>query len=109
MKNIIVSFVVIGSTLLLSNCALIELPFKAVSSVLDTTSSVIKSATGAATETAANAAPFLLEHTEEDAPTQEQSEEAKGNNGTNSPRDNQSIDIEDPMLPQTEALVFVAN
>lgn len=104
MKNIIVSFAVIGSTLLLSNCALIELPFKAVSSVLDTTSSVIKSTTGAATNAASNAAPFFLEHTEEDAPS---SEESLQDLQSSPELEKQQLE---PSLPtKQQALVFVAN
>ncbi len=108
MKTTYSIITILGCTFILSNCAIVELPFKAASSVLDTTSSVIKSTTGAATKAASSAAPFFLEHTEEGAPNSE--EEATKNLQTSPELETQNIEeSQQPLLAEEQALVFVAN
>ncbi|GEM_PF-6854296 len=96
-------------TLTLSNCALLELPFKAVGTVLDTTSSVIKSTTGAASNAATKAAPFFLEHTDEGATTEESLQEFQGSPELEASEVQKVQELAHPLIIDEQALIYVSN
>ena len=68
MKKIYTISALLGSTLVLSNCALLGLPFQALGGILGAASTAVQTATNVAAGAATKAAPFFLEYSEDGSP-----------------------------------------